>query len=311
MSGTADLVAAQLFEQRPGEHDRLGVGSGFGQLLQHLWTANAEAAGKCRRAAAGGRRQQKEPQAAVDREHPVAILERDQAVDQVPIEEEAAEGCGSPIGGETRRQEHAETAAAAQQGERAFQEQLIEVDVAVALRGVDAGPASEVGQLRRRRPRGIPRLDVPAVAAQHLPGWVADDRVESGRRTRIAAGVVEDFRKLERPVKEALARRDRPRGRDERRRHVIRQAAAAEYLVGDRTERHWHATATGLEPRATPRVADLFPAFDRRAIVVQRREGALLGAHLFERVARFGGDARPDGDRVAQHDVVVVFAKER
>ncbi len=79
-----------------------------------------------------------------------------------------------------------------------------------------------------------------------------------------------------------------------------------------RAERHRRlAPAACPEPRAAPRVAHVLPALDRRAVAVQRGEGVLLGAHLLERVARFGGDARPDGDRVAQHDVVRVFAKER
>ena len=85
------------------------------------------------------------------------------------------------IHGEAGREDETQPTVRAQQSERALHEQLIQVDVAVALQPIDTGSAHEVGHAGSRESRLRARAGGAVVAAQHLPGWIAEDGVEARR----------------------------------------------------------------------------------------------------------------------------------
>ena len=219
--------------------------------------------------------------------------------------------CRPVVGRQAGGKDHAEPSARAEQRERALDEQLIKVDVPVPLRPVHPGSTREGGQLLGGRPGCVPGDGVAPIASQHLPGWIADDRVEARARERLATGVAEDLRKLECPVEETLPRRDVSGLGDERFGDVDGKAPPSEDLVSQRPERHRRPIMASPEPRATPQIADLFPALDGRVAAGQRCQRVLLGADLLERVARFRRDARPDGNRVFKREILRDVFEER
>ena len=199
--GDRELVAGERLDQRARELDRTWI-SGVGQRVERVRRSDAEAAGKRSRPASARGGDQQELQSSMNRKQAIAVFDRDEGIDGGAIEQRTPKHRASVIEGKAGGQHHGDAAAGADQGERAFKEQLVKVRVPVALPCIDTRFPRE-----RRQRAGI--IGPASFAAQHLPRRVPDDCVEPGLYRRSAGGVVKDLRKLERPVEEQLALGDR------------------------------------------------------------------------------------------------------
>ena len=151
------------------------------------------------------RGEQQETNAAMNREDAAMVVEADDRVDvaacaagvcrsgPLPWSIARPAGSTSPIRPPGLRQRH-----------RALDKQLVAVRVAVRLRRVDAGITREPQHGRyvgRESGAGVGRS---GVGPDHVPGRIADHRVEAGVRPARAVGAEEHFGKLELPVKQAV-----------------------------------------------------------------------------------------------------------
>jgi len=133
----------------------------------------------------------------MNREQAVAVFDRKKGINPGAIEQRAPKRGASMIEGEAGGQHHGDAAAGADKRECAFEKELVEIRVAIALPPVDA----RVPRERRQRFRITGRSPF---ATQHLPRRVPDNGVEPRSRLRASVGIVKDLRKLERPVEEQL-----------------------------------------------------------------------------------------------------------
>ena len=102
-----------------------------------------------------------------------------------------------------RRQHEAEAAAAARQRDRALDEQLIAVRVAVRLRAVDAGVAREPQDRRHVASGARERASAAPVSARIMShGGLPMTASKPARGRRAAVAIEEHLRELELPVKE-------------------------------------------------------------------------------------------------------------
>ena len=202
--GDDELLAAQALEEGAAQWHDEGIAADVRQPIEGLGATQPEPSGNLRRRTAGARGHEQEPETAMDRKQTLAVLEAVEGVHQCPIEERPAQRRAAMIGGEATGQDQPEPAARPDQRQRALDEELIQVDVTVALQPIDAGASCEVGDAGSRQPRVNARARGTVVSPEHLPGRVADDRVEPGSRQRPAARIVEDLGKLEGPVEEPV-----------------------------------------------------------------------------------------------------------
>ena len=91
-----------------------------------------------------------------------------------------------------------------EQRNRAFEKKLIPIRVSVGLCLVHARIATETDKCRRLFPRSRTALLVAMIRAHHVPGWIAEHRVEPAVQTPSAIGVEEDLWKFQFPMKEAM-----------------------------------------------------------------------------------------------------------
>src|SRR5262245_31971640 len=126
----------------------------------------------------------------MNRKHCRAVLEHDERLSLATMKQEASDRCGSMVGQKTRGQHHADSSAATREPNRPLEKRLVEVDVAGGLRLIRAGIFDEPRLLIRR----ATIAGKSWVGSEHVPGGVAENRVEAGLRHRFAVGFVERFR---------------------------------------------------------------------------------------------------------------------
>ncbi len=142
----------------------------------------------------------------MNRKDAPAIVEPDDSVHIAPREQHPPQGGAAAIDRKAAGQHQTEAAPRARQFERALDEELIPVRVAVGLRGVSArfaGEAHDGGHVGARR---VPAVAGTSVGPQHVPRRVADHRVEAAVRPPDPGAVEKHFRELELPMKEAAPR---------------------------------------------------------------------------------------------------------
>jgi hypothetical protein len=132
----------------------------------------------------------------VNREDSAAVIHSGDRVHIGAIEQVAPEGSTSSVGHDARWQHQAQTAARPQQLQSTLDEQLIAVRMCTAVHDVYAGVAEECSRVTRLSLAAIARVTCTAVASDHVPWRVPDDRVESSRP--------EDLRERQRPMKKPL-----------------------------------------------------------------------------------------------------------
>src|SRR5215831_6039143 len=118
----------------------------------------------------------------MDRKHASAVVEADERID-VALEDQTTAECRAPlVGGETRWQHHSDPAAMTRERHSPLGEQLVSVEVAGRLCHVHAGIAGESKNWSVARACMSPRFGGPVVGANHVPGRIADDGVETGEQ---------------------------------------------------------------------------------------------------------------------------------
>ena len=120
----------------------------------------------------------------MDRKDAAVIVEPDNRVHVAPRQQHAPSGGAAMIDREAGGQHQTEASAGAGQRDRALDEELITVRVAVGLRGVDAGFAREPHDRRHVDACCVAAVARTRVGPQHVPGRVADHRVEAAVRSR-------------------------------------------------------------------------------------------------------------------------------
>ena len=136
----------------------------------------------------------------------LTVVEADDAVDPRVIEQVPAKRRGSAVGHRPARKHEADSPAASRQLERALDEELISIDVRAGVDAVDSGFAHEVGQAPCLVPSSQTRRGIAAVAANHVPRRVSQNRVEPRVGARLAALVAEHLGKRDRPMEESMLR---------------------------------------------------------------------------------------------------------
>jgi hypothetical protein len=120
------------------------------------------------------------------------------------VRSQSTQRAAADVGGKAGRQHQSKSSARTKQRDRPLDEQLVLVAMAFRLSLVDAG----VTRKSHQRPDIIARTAVSVGAARvgphHVPGRVADDRVEAGGGQALAAGIEKDLGKFQLPVKEPL-----------------------------------------------------------------------------------------------------------
>ena len=160
-----------------------------------------------------------------------------------------------------------------------------------ALPGIDARVARKADErLALAGCRGI----AARIGAQHLPGWVADDGVETAIGSRPPLLVQKHFRELQRPVEASDRASPRPkpftRGVDRTRYDRRLAEAAVEQRVIEVSVR------SAAHPPEAPQVARRFPAGAARVFVDARRAPPCHGRLRRSRLAR---SRCPAGARVS------------
>ena len=150
--GHDDVLPAKAIEEGASQWDGEGIGARIRQLVEDVRATQTEPCGNLCRCPADSRCQEEELEASMNRKDPVAILEAMKRVDQRPIEQGTSEDRAAVVGREARGQDESQTAGRAHQRECAFDEELIEVDVTLALQAIDARAAREIGNPGRGRP---------------------------------------------------------------------------------------------------------------------------------------------------------------
>jgi hypothetical protein len=147
----------------------------------------------------------------MNREDAVAIVEPRDRVDVRSIEEVTSQRCSTGIREDTRRQNESDTAPRSRELQHTLDEELVTVDVRPAFHSIDTRVAYEVHEPTRLEPAAGPSVESAAVGANHVPGRIAHDGVETGSRKTVAFFVGEDLGKRERPVQETIVCRERGR----------------------------------------------------------------------------------------------------
>src|SRR5439155_14784977 len=133
----------------------------------------------------------------MNRENGALVVEADDRVHIAAAEQPCAKASASIIGGETRREHKADSSAWPRKRHRPLEKQLVSVRVAARLGAVDPRIAGK-SQHRSDVGTGLRALvGRPGVGANHVPGWVPHDRVESCRTQPRAEPVEEHFWKFE------------------------------------------------------------------------------------------------------------------
>ena len=162
------------------------------------------------------------------RENRLPVIDRDEAIHSSRIEQVTPQLRAAVIGRQTRRQDQTDAPSATRQRQRALREELIQVRMAGAVERVDTAAASESCQPRTGVGARVPRAGRPQVAAQHFPGRVADNGIESRVRFPVARRLVKHLGEFELPVKEAVMRGCFYRGLEDRLGDVFRKRSSIE-----------------------------------------------------------------------------------
>ena len=245
----------------------------------------------------------------MDREDAAAVVQAGHRIDIGAIEEMPPQRRGACVGHDAGRQHKPDAAARPRELQRALDEQLIAVDVRPAFDAVDARFTSEVGELARLEPAAGADVGIAAVAADHVPRRIAENRVEACVRPRFAVLVQEDFGERERPVKKPVARRQRGRVLEK---PVRRRATAASRGRADRRSQQFpEQRAVGRrpslpEPAGAPQIEHRRPAAKRRMRRMKRRERLLLRMNDGRGVVRIARELQARADGLLQTGVTVM-----
>src|SRR4030095_13648663 len=267
--------------------------------IQILDPRDPEAAADRRRGPTGRARQQHESRAAVNGEDGLPVVESGDGIHLGAIEQMTPQRRRAGIAHQSGRQDEADAAAAANQLQRALDEELIQVGVRRRLDAVDAGLADEVSQPPRLRLSPRSYVLLAGVAARHLPRRIANDGVEPRPWPRMALVIEEDLRKDQWPVMEpaplgggvgviqklrtqSLGQRTRPveqAGRELAKRGPIGRSAIAP------------------EPPSAPQVEKPRPRGQRRILGMQRSQRPLFLADDGRCVVRFQCESQTNLNR--------------
>jgi hypothetical protein len=197
--GNAEVVGSRKSrKQLTAHHDPPMIG------FQVLCPRDAKAAGDIVGRSARRGRQQHESQTSVDCEEASTVVQACHRVDVSMVEQVPAQRSGAAIRHNAGRQHKANAPTSACQLKRALNEELVAVEMRAVFDGVDAGFAYEVCESPRVHLPVGSNVRLAAVSAEHVPGRIADDGVESRRLKRVAPLIAEDFRKRQRPMEETV-----------------------------------------------------------------------------------------------------------
>ena len=160
----------------------------------------------------------------------------------------------------------------ARQLQRALDEQLIAVDVRSAFDPIYARLANEVGNTARMKPSAGPHVCHAAVTAQHVPRGIADHGVKARSGEWVSLLVRKHFRECQRPVEEAVPRRQCGRMVQKALCQAIGQGSRSmQQAVAQLAENSRRRRASVLpEPACTPEIQHRRPAAKRG---LRRMEG--------------------------------------
>ena len=150
--GYDDVLTREAIEEGASQWHGARIGARIRQLVEDVRATQTEPCGNLCRCPADSRCQEDELEASMNRKDPVAILEAMKRVDERPIEQGTSEDRAAVVGREAGGKDESQTPGRAHERECAFDEELIEVDVTLALQAIDARAAREIGNPGCGRP---------------------------------------------------------------------------------------------------------------------------------------------------------------
>ena len=141
--GHDDVLTREAIEEGASQRHGAGIGARIRQLVEDVRATQTEPCGNLCRCPADSCCQEEELEASMNRKDPVAILEAMKRVDERPIEQGTSEDRAAVVGREAGGKDESQTPGRAHERECAFDEELIEVDVTLALQAIDAAPRAK------------------------------------------------------------------------------------------------------------------------------------------------------------------------
>ena len=233
-----------------------------------------------------------------------AVVETDQRIDRIGVEQTPSQRPGAIVGGQSPWQDEADPSSGAHERQRAFEKRLVQVDVPAVATRIQAGLPDESDHLPSRH-RWAARRETRRLVSEHLPGRIADHRVEARprsavdpcrRRTRRRTRAANETFQAARTV----PARSRSNARDRARRIVVSDFSTASIVA-------LSSASDGAVPARPHRLGGLSRAESRA------RTSARTTAHRHcATVERRLAPGQPAPDRaLAMHGLDVIVAARR